>query len=194
LAVASLVLGILTPLSLVPGVLSVIFGIIALNRISERGQRGKGLAIGGLSATGAWVLIGIALVAVAIATDTDGTDVAGGDVRADQLTVGDCIGELPDGEEVLNVSTVGCEEPHEGQVFAQFDLPDGEWPGEDSVTAQADSGCLERLQADLPAAYEDQDTDIYYLYPTHGSWRLGDREVICAVYYLDGQRTGSLLD
>src|SRR5690606_41022463 len=51
LAIASLVLGILTPLGFIPGVLAIIFGIVALVQIQERWQKGRGLAIGGRAAT-----------------------------------------------------------------------------------------------------------------------------------------------
>jgi hypothetical protein len=42
----------------------VIFGIMALNKLRDRPQRGKGLAIAGLCLSGSWV-VGIAAVFVA---------------------------------------------------------------------------------------------------------------------------------
>lgn len=192
MAIASLVLGILTP-CLIPGVLSVVFGIVALNQVAQTGQRGKGLAIGGLAATGTWVVVALGLVAAAIAFDDGGTDDAGGTaVRPDQVAVGDCFSEIPDDGIVTSVSTVGCDQPHEGEVYALFDLPDGDYPGEEAVTAAADDGCLERLQQDHPTAYDDPDVGVFHLYPTHSSWRLGDREIVCVALYLDEPRTGSL--
>src|SRR5690606_21199568 len=74
LAVASLVLGILTPLGFIPGLLALIFGIIALVQIQERGQKGRGLAIGGIAATGGWVVVALAavLIGVTIADEPGG--------------------------------------------------------------------------------------------------------------------------
>src|SRR5262245_11533700 len=59
-AIASLVLGIIGGI-----LLSVIFGIVALTQIKNRGQKGKGLAIAGLACSGAWVLGIVAVIAVA---------------------------------------------------------------------------------------------------------------------------------
>ena len=44
-------------------VLSVIFGIVALNKLRDRPQRGKGLAIAGLCLSGVWVVIFAAVLA-----------------------------------------------------------------------------------------------------------------------------------
>ena len=204
LAVASLVLGILTPLGCIPGLLSVIFGIVALIRVGDRRERGTGLAIGGLAATGAWaVVIALGIVAAVVTGDPDGAaprasgsspEAASGDVTPEDLTNGDCIRELPEGDRFLDVPTVPCDEPHEAQVYSMFDLADGDWAGEDSVIDDASEGCLDLLDADFPGAYDDPDVDIFFLYPTELTWRFGNREVVCAIYYLDGQRTGSLFD
>jgi hypothetical protein len=55
-AITSLIFGILGMV-----LFSVIFGIVALVQLRTRGQGGRGLAIGGLVASGCWVL-GIAAV------------------------------------------------------------------------------------------------------------------------------------
>jgi hypothetical protein len=54
-AIAAFVLGFLGAV-----LLSVIFGIVALNKLRDRPQRGKGLAIAGLCLSGVW-LVGIAV-------------------------------------------------------------------------------------------------------------------------------------
>src|SRR5690606_33188051 len=72
-AVASLVLGILTPVGYLPGLLALIFGIIALVQIPERGQKGRGLAIGGLAATGGWLVVTLA-VAIGFASIYESDD------------------------------------------------------------------------------------------------------------------------
>lgn len=60
LAVASLVLGVFGFIPLV-NVLAIVFGILALNRLRSVEQRGRGYAIGGLCAAGAWIVLLIAL-------------------------------------------------------------------------------------------------------------------------------------
>lgn len=194
-AVASLVLGILTPLGGVPGILSVIFGIIALTQIPERRQRGQGLAIGGLAATGVWLVTLLGLIAIGLAVDSDSREDGpeGDPVSATSLSVGDCLVDIPDGERVSDLNSVSCSEPHGAEVYDLFDLPEGDYPGENAVIAEADRGCVDALE-DLPAAHQDQQVGTYYLYPTPGSWRVGDREVVCIAWFMDGERTGSLRD
>jgi hypothetical protein len=62
-AIASFILGLLG-FTLVTAVLSIIFGIIALVKIREMQQRGKGLAIAGLVLSGVWLLLYIALIVI----------------------------------------------------------------------------------------------------------------------------------
>lgn len=64
-AIASLPLGFIAPFC-GAGTFSVVFGIIALVQIKRTRERGKGLAIGGLVATGAWLAaIAVALIVAA---------------------------------------------------------------------------------------------------------------------------------
>lgn len=51
-AIASLVLGIVGGV-----VLSVIFGIVALGKIRDTGQKGRGMAIAGIVLSGVWVVV-----------------------------------------------------------------------------------------------------------------------------------------
>jgi hypothetical protein len=199
LAIVSLVLGLLTPLLLIPGILGVIFGAMALSQIRQRGQRGAGLAIGGIVAAGAWLIVGVmVLVALAISAGADRDDsgeiTSGGQVAADAVREGDCLNDLREGTNISTVNAVPCGEPHDAQVYALFDLADGAWPGEDEVFAQADDGCLELLARDFPETYDDFDVEVFYLYPSEGTWRTGDREIVCVALYADGKRTGSLFD
>lgn len=51
-------------------ILAVVFGSVALSQIKKTGQAGRGLAIGGLVATGLWVAAIAALVALVVADGT----------------------------------------------------------------------------------------------------------------------------
>lgn len=218
-AVASLVLGLVAPLGAF--VLSVIFGLVAFRQIKRYGQRGIGLAIGGLVATGAWLLVTGVGATVVTQRDTDPisapttppvettvpaetTAPAPSDspaetveadlVGANSLVPGDCIQDLAnDGGTVERLPVVPCEAEHEAEVYATFDVPDGDWPGEDVVTEQSQDGCAERL-ASFPEADDDPETTAFYLFPTEASWADGDRKVICMAFYRDGPRTGSIVD
>src|SRR5690606_35814375 len=224
LAIASLVLGILTPLGFIPGVLAIIFGIVALVQIQERWQKGRGLAIGGLAATGGWVVVTLVAVLIGVTVnegsgpDQAGTDRdrppvtdggSGGDsdrtpadrvdagrrTPVDRLRDGMCVKELPFGEDqVRTIRVVDCEVPHVGEVYAAFELADRDWPGDEVVEAEARDGCHERLRQDLPHAWVDPAVEVYYLFPSGVSWGFGDRRVVCITQYMDGTRTGSLFD
>lgn len=194
-SILALVSGILAPCL---ALFSLIFGILALVQIRRSGQKGKGLAIGGLVLTGAWAVLAVVGVTVAVLTagaerGEDGEIVEGGDVTTDELAVGDCLNGLDSGEVVTRLPGVPCAEPHEGEVYALFDVSmEGDWPGDDPILAEADAGCDQRLQEYSQTAYDDLSVDIFYLYPSEQTWEVGDREVICVAYFLDGTRTGSL--
>ena len=197
LAVAALVLGIIAPCG--AGLLSLVFGIIALIQIRESGQKGRGLAIGGLVLTGVWILalavfIAIAVITAATSTERDASGQLTGEnpISVESLRPGDCIRSVPDEGAVLTVPGVPCSEPHDSEVFATFDLIDGDWPGDNAVVEESQSGCVDRLLDYSPSAYDDPQVEIAFLHPTPITWIRGDREVICFTLYLDGPRTGSL--
>ncbi|RZU49446.1 putative regulator of septum formation [Krasilnikovia cinnamomea] len=190
-AIASLVFGV------IGGVLfSTIFGIIALSQIRRRGQSGRGLAIGGLVASGCWVLVIGALVTIGIVFgDTGGrrsadADGGTGPVSVTRLHTGDCVGKVPgdNGTTIEDVPVVPCALPHEGEVFAVFDLPAGPWPGQRQVETQAEKRCQDELDKYLKTP--DDKLESYSLLPLRESWE-DDRGVTCVVTG-PTQLTGSL--
>lgn len=196
-AIASLICGILAPCV---GLLSVVFGIVALVQLRRRPQAGKGMAIAGLVLTGLWTVATVVTVLALDRTTVDrdpdtGTITSGGEVSVLSLQPGDCVNGLEDGSLSLTLPAVPCDEPHEAEVYSVFDVTlDGGWPGEDPILDEAQSRCLEDLERDFPETYADDQVDIFYVYPSEDTWRNGDREVVCLAYYLDGRRTGSIVD
>ena len=190
-AVAALVFGILG------GLLGFVFGIIALVQIRRTRQKGTGLAVAGLVLSALWLLvIGVAvvlLIAGSADRDTEGEITEGGSVSAMSLEIGDCLNGLDEDGSVRSLPAVPCAEPHEGEVYATFDLPEGDYPGESAIIEQVETGCDERLSAVAPEAYEDQSVGLYYLYPLEISWP-DDREVVCIAISMSGTMTGSILD
>lgn len=192
-AIASFVLG------LIGGILlSVVFGIVALVQIKRRPQGGKRLAIAGLVLSGLWLVGLTAGITYAIMSGADrdesGRITSSGTVDVASLEVGDCVNGIEEGD-VLTVPAVPCAEPHEGEVFAVFDVSlTGQWPGDDAVAGEAEDGCVDRFESYAPGAEDAASLDLFYLHPTSGSWRAGDREVICIATDPAGKRTGSLRD
>lgn len=113
-----------------------------------------------------------------------------GNVTATDVQVGDCLAEIPDGDKVVRVQTVGCDQPHAGEVFAVISMPDGDFPGEAAVEAYHEK-CGPELSVYSPAAMTDDSVQLYVLYPTADTWANGDRAVTC-IATLDPPRTGSI--
>jgi Septum formation len=162
--------------------LSVIFGIVGLNR-AKHGQGGRGLAIAGLVLSGLWVLGAAALVVFMLIFGK-------GTVSATDIKVGDCLKEIPGNAKVFTVDTVQCDETHAGEVFAVLMMPEGDFPGQPAID-EYQNKCEPALASYAPSAITDDTVQLYVLYPTEETWKQGDRAVTC-VATLDPPRTGSL--
>ncbi|MGV8969439.1 MAG: septum formation family protein [Microbacteriaceae bacterium] len=115
------------------------------------------------------------------------------------IGVGDCLNDAAAEGTVTSVPTVACTEPHDSEVYAAVMLEDGEFPGQDAISAQAETGCIAEFAAFMGIDYEDSLADVQFYYPTQETWATGDREILCLVYDTDGngnaiQSTGSLAD
>jgi hypothetical protein len=91
-------------------------------------------------------------------------------------------------EAPMDVETVPCDRPHDSEVYAIFDLPDGDFPGEEEVIAAADEGCFNEFEPFVGNSYDNSVLDIEYFFPSQESWSFdGDRQVTCMVYHLEGE-------
>lgn len=190
-AIAALVFG------LIGGILlSVIFAIVALRQIPKRGQEGKGLAIAGLVLSGLWAAAlawGFGTGYLSLDRDASGNVTEAGSESVVDIRSGDCIGKMPKEGILPSAEVVPCANPHEGQVYALFHMPAGDFPGMKDVSTAAEEGCSNRLLDVSKAAYDDVNVEIFYLHPTQLSWAQGDREIACIAHYLDGKRTDPLI-
>jgi hypothetical protein len=130
--------------------------------------------------------------------DGTGAVVTPGAVGVFDAKVGDCFSdELPTDQvtQVTNVDAVPCDQPHTNEVFAVFDLPDGEYPGDDAVSRQSEEGCVERFADFVGADYQSSRLVVNFLLPTRQSWDVqDDREVVCAISDPSGPLEGSVAD
>ncbi len=194
-AIAALVLGLLCFLPAV----GLVLGIVALVQIKRRGERGKGFAVAGAVLSG----VGLALWTLGLATGAAGDfwegfrEGARGEGTAFALSVGQCF-TTPEGSLegfTYEVDEVPCDERHEGEVFAAFDMPGGSYPGDDAITDVADERCYaESTGYAMDTWALPEDVDVYYLTPTRASWLMGDREVTCVFGSVEqgGTLTGSV--
>ncbi|MEU4239710.1 septum formation family protein [Actinoplanes sp. NPDC026619] len=186
LAIASLLVG-FTPFFPVSAGL----GIAALVQIRRTGQAGRGLAIGGLAASGFWFVVICLSVALGVVIGVR----AGlkDDKAADQpaprtFIVGECLNDLNG-----DLESVPCGPSHEGEVYATFDLPAGRYPGYDTVMAQSKSRCGGEIAIYLEDSTYPAAVDYIWLYPPEDSWRQS-RTVTCIAYGRGGDLVGSIRD
>lgn len=189
-AIAALIFG------LIGGVLlSVIFAIVALRRIRRNGTGGRGLAIAGLVLSGLWALAVVAVIVLAVTAGVQrgpgGELLAAGDVAPTSLQPGDCITDLQETTNLLTVPLAPCSQPHEGEVFAVLDLPEGPYPGVTELSSQVEVTCSDRFVEYAPTASADASITLFHIYPLEPNWQAGDRETVC-IAMTDPPATGSL--
>jgi hypothetical protein len=205
LAIAALCCGIAGFIPLV-GVIAIVLGVVALHQLRAGFQRGRGMAVTGIVlgalTTLLWTAFIVIVVATGVADETQGSTAAQGagpgagqvtgqaQVFVDKLKAGDCFsGGKKD--QIDLVTAIPCSKPHESQVVAIIQLPDGPYPGESAVTSEAEKGCTDQADPLLTdEAYNDLAPS--YIYPDADTWR-GDRSVLCLVEAPSGTTTGSAL-
>jgi hypothetical protein len=195
-AIAALVLGLIGG-----SLLSVIFGIIALSKIRQQPQRGKGLAIAGLCLSGVW-LAGTASVLVVKAETASQRSAATGQITKNghldvlSLRAGDCFqhpsGTAPAGT-LTQVTAVSCATPHNAQVIALLPVPGSDYPGEPAIRAQAVPGCNAALQTKVDQSKVTSTMVLHFFYPLEDSWLEGQHSVSCFVIDSSADLTSSLM-
>lgn len=105
--------------------------------------------------------------------------------RAAGIEAGDCYQEPAD--ERTTVDAVPCDQPHDNEAFAAYQLPDGEYPGDRALLRDGVAGCLERFEGFVGAGYADSALDVDALTPTRITWEDGDRKVVCVLFRFDGE-------
>lgn len=108
------------------------------------------------------------------------------------IKVGDCLHAVQN-DTVEAVPVVPCGDPHDEEVFAEFSLPDAEWPGRDAIDAAATEQCGPAFREFVGLPWEESALNWYPLTPTEQGWaEVGDRLVQCVIYDPAGKVSGSL--
>ncbi|WP_190172277.1 DUF4190 domain-containing protein [Streptomyces mirabilis] len=188
-------------LCFVPAV-GLVLGIVALAQIRKRGERGKGLAVGGMVMSS----LGLALLVLAVATGgvSDFWDGFKGGMNDSartgtvfSLRKGDCFDEPGDSSKsvAVHVDKVPCAGRHHAEVIANFAMSGAGYPGRGSLLDVADAKCraFERAYA-MDAWAVPDDIRLYHFILTRDSWNLGRHSIICMLESGDGKSglTGSL--
>ena len=145
-----------------------------------------------------YAVIGLGVVAYNVATQADRDDtgaiVAGGNVDAFKMRIGDCFDDTgsistAEGGEVSSLPGVPCHEPHDNEVYAVFDVTIDSFPNDDAMSELAFDSCRSRFDNFVGTDYESSSLDILTLYPTRDSWlQQGDREVVCALFDMNANK------
>lgn len=132
----------------------------------------------------------------AVAPSHESTAVASPEAQgrspASYFKVGDCIRDPITG--ATSVTLVDCAKPHAGEVYAIFMLPEGPFPGNDSVAGyKKQCGEVARTILSAEEAANDPSLTTKVRSPDEKSWAMGDRSVTC-IAATDQPRTGSIRD
>ena len=111
--------------------------------------------------------------------------VACGSGNVFELKVGECFDDPENMDQVSDVELIDCEQPHDNEVYALFDMPEGDFPGVSVVEAAALEGCYDAFEPYVGIDYASSVLDFNWLSPTPSSWEAGDQEIICIAYDLD---------
>ncbi|WP_329256730.1 DUF4190 domain-containing protein [Streptomyces sp. NBC_01478] len=178
MSVAALVLGILC---CVPGV-GLVLGLIALNQIKKRGERGRSMAAAGMVLSAFGLVVGVLGVTGAATGFWDDVKDSAPTNSSASPVKGECF-DAPSGSlegRTYDFDVVPCSGEHDGEVFAVVRMTGGSYPGDKKVTATADDKCYALQDAYAMDGWAvPADVDIYYVTPTSDSWSQGDREITC---------------
>jgi hypothetical protein len=135
-----------------------------------------------LVVVGLVVVVVVGSVLLVFITDDAGRDDGGRVTEEGMLSVSATDGEQRD------IEAVPCSEPHDGEVYTNIKLGDGEFPGDEFIASKADRGCSARLRRQAPKSRDE----IVYFVPNKLSWdEKDDRTVTCIAQY-PKKRTGTV--
>lgn len=125
--------------------------------------------------------------------DDSGAIINGGNIGAFEIRVGDCFNDANDNsdeidDEIADVPGTPCDDPHDNEAYAIFDLSGSSYPGADEIAGMAVETCIEKFESFVGRDYESSTLDVFTLHPSPDSWLQNDREVICAVYDMNANK------
>lgn len=146
-----------------------------------------------------WAVSGLLILAgcqagPATSTDTVDDSAASASVSVLELEVGTCLNDVdqPLAQDLTEIPSVSCTEPHQSEVFAEVVLEGGDFPGVDEVASVATTECMAEFGRFVGLDFSASQLNYHYYYPTASSWALGDRSIYCVVFDPGQETVGSL--
>lgn len=171
LAIATFATGVLG------GLLAPFFAFFAWTQIKDRDERGKPLVFLGWAGFTVWAVIGFVLLGNQLFPPGPER------VNGFDLRIGDCF-EAPGGPgDAGEVSRLPCTEWHNGEVFADFTVPDGAYPGAVELFEDARTGCAELAVANAKVPGSGFGA-VQYVAPRAETWEKQDtHRIVCYFRY-----------
>jgi hypothetical protein len=195
MSIAALVVGLLPCIPF----LGLIFGLVGLKQVKRRGERGKGMAVAGITLSSVWTL-GLAALIVLAATgvlDDGNTQVV--DLKAGQCfnTVDAKLSDFGSDKDTRSttVDVVDCADAHDAEAFAVYEIQSGSddpYPGVDGVTQDAQTNCVKYGRTYLDGKVPPSSDKLYFYLPPAANWAKHERSVICFFGSPDGRVTGTV--
>ncbi|GAB3163766.1 hypothetical protein GCM10027059_18580 [Myceligenerans halotolerans] len=115
--------------------------------------------------------------------DENGEIIEEADAGAMTVEIGDCldIAELENQATFTDLPVMPCDQEHTGEIYAEKDLANGAYPGEDDVTEEADTFCEGEFENFVGVPYSESELYFWSFYPTKESWRQDDRTIQCVL-------------
>jgi hypothetical protein len=118
------------------------------------------------------VIVVVVLTLIALVT---------GSGPAISLDAGECL-RAPEDEQIVDVDTVPCSEPHELEVVGTVELDGDDYPGDEPVFRQALVKCEEPFASYVGVDYERSIWVLNVFTPSDQGWDAGDRTATCLVF------------
>ncbi|MFC3998499.1 septum formation family protein [Nocardiopsis sediminis] len=107
------------------------------------------------------------------------------------IAVGDCLNDGAATGEVTEVPTIGCDQPHDSEVYHEFESTAAAFD-QTAIDTEAEEGCQAAFEPFVGFPYETSVLYFSWYAPTQESWDSGDREIDCLIYEEGVQTTGTL--
>lgn len=98
------------------------------------------------------------------------------------IGLGDCmLAETVEGPNAdqSNIVIIGCDTPHDAEVYAAFNLTDPDYPGDEAVYNTSRELCGESFLDYVGLEPQESSLQIKMFYPVEASWAQGDRAIVC---------------
>ena len=106
--------------------------------------------------------------------------------------VGDCVSnDLVGGGTIEEFDIVDCTDSHRAELFFKFDMPDGDFPGQEAINAAVVEQCQGSAFEDyVGTPYAESAVYVSPVTPTEQTWNdADDREVLCFAVAQDGSES-----